>query len=385
MTQPASPARRLHVLHLHSTFDAGGKERRSVALMNRFGNALDHSVVSAQPGALGARSLLARGLSVHFPLGFPPLAGKLGVRRLQTLARGMQGFDLICTYNWGAMDAVMAHALFAPLYGLAPLVHHEDGFNQDEAERLNPRRNWFRRIALARASALVVPSRRLEAVAQDAWHQPAGKVHRIANGVDTAAYARKARADALPRVIKRPGEKWVGTLAGLRAVKNLPRLVRAFRALPENWHLVILGEGPEREAILTQAMDLEIGHRVHLPGHVPDPALAVGLFDFFALSSDSEQFPLSVVEAMAAGLAVASPAVGDVAEIVSAENARFITPVGDEAALAAAMLELAQDELARRRVGAANRVLATRDYDESVMAAHYARIYAAALGHGQFP
>jgi hypothetical protein len=63
------------VLHLHSTFDAGGKERRSVALMNRFGNALDHSVVSAQPGALGARSLW-RGLSVHFPLGFPSLAGK---------------------------------------------------------------------------------------------------------------------------------------------------------------------------------------------------------------------------------------------------------------------------------------------------------------------
>jgi glycosyltransferase involved in cell wall biosynthesis len=385
MNDRASPARRLHVLHLHSTFDAGGKERRSVALMNRFGGALDHSVVSAQPGALGARGLLARGVPVHFPLGFPPLAGKLGVRRLQTLARGMQGFDLICTYNWGAMDAVMAHALFAPLYGLAPLVHHEDGFNADEAERLNPRRNWFRRIALARASALVVPSRRLESVAQQAWHQPAGKVQRIPNGVDTAAYARKARADALPRVIKRPGEKWVGTLAGLRAVKNLPRLVRAFRALPENWHLVILGEGPERETILTQAMDLDIGHRVHLPGHVPDPALAVGLFDFFALSSDSEQFPLSVVEAMAAGLAVASPAVGDVAEIVADENSRYITPPGDDAALGAAMLELAQDELARRRVGAANRVLAMREYDESVMAAHYARIYAAALGQPQFP
>jgi glycosyltransferase involved in cell wall biosynthesis len=385
MNRVPSPVRRLHVLHLHSTFDAGGKERRSVALMNRFGAALDHSVVSAQPGALGARSLLARGLSVHFPIGFPPLAGKLGVRRLQTLAKGMQGFDLICTYNWGAMDAVMAHALFAPLFGLAPLVHHEDGFNADEAERLNPRRNWFRRVALARASALIVPSRRLETVAREAWHQPAGKVRRIANGIDTAAYARKARADALPRVIKRPGEKWVGTLAGLRAVKNLPRLVRAFRSLPEEWHLVILGEGPERETILTQAMDLDIGHRVHLPGHVPDPALAVGLFDFFALSSDSEQFPLSVVEAMAAGLAVASPAVGDVAEIVSADNARFITPVGDEAALARAMQELAGDELARRRAGAANRVVATREYDESVMAGHYASVYAQALGRGQFP
>jgi hypothetical protein len=83
---------------------------------------------------------------------------------------------------------------------------------------------------------------------------------------------------------------------------------------------------------------------------------------------------------MAAGLAVASPAVGDVAEIVSPDNARFITPPGDEGALAQAMLDLALDELARRRAGAANRVIATRDYDESVMAQRYARIYADALG-----
>jgi glycosyltransferase involved in cell wall biosynthesis len=77
--------------------------------------------------------------------------------------------------------------------------------------------------------------------------------------------------------------------------------------------------------------------------------------------------------------------VGDVAEIVSPDNARFITPPGDEGALAQAMLDLALDELARRRAGAANRVIATRDYDESVMAQRYARIYADALGLPQFP
>jgi glycosyltransferase involved in cell wall biosynthesis len=380
---------RPHVLHLHSSFDAGGKERRSVALMNRFGAGIDHSVVSAQPGALGARALLAPGIRVHFPFGFPPLAGKLRMGRLKTLARGMQGFDLICTYNWGAMDAVMAHAIFAPLMGLAPLVHHEDGFNADEADGLLARRNWFRRIALARASAVIVPSQRLETIAREVWHQPEGRVHRIVNGIDTAAYARapagKAKADALPRVIKRPGEKWLGTLAGLRPVKDLPRLVRAFRGMPENWHLVILGEGPEREAIVQEAIALEVGHRVHLPGHVPDPAAAVGLFDLFALSSRSEQFPLSVVEAMAAGLAVVSPAVGDVAAMVAPENAPFITPPADDAALAHALETLAEDEAARRRIGEANRVLARRDYDEGVMAQRYGAVYARAMGREQFP
>ncbi len=380
---------RPHLLHLHSTFDAGGKERRSTSLINRFGKALEHSIVSAQPGALGARAQLDPGLAVHFPSGFPPLAGRFGVRRLQTLARAMQGFDLILTYNWGAMDAAMAHALFAPTLGLAPLIHHEDGFNADEAQRLKSTRNWYRRVALARASALIVPSRQLERVALDVWHQPAARVHRIGNGIPVKDYAparsKRVRPDALPRVVKRPGEKWLGTLAGLRPVKALPRLVRAFQALPEEWQLVIVGEGPEREAILAEAMRLEIGHRVHLPGHVAKPAEATALFDMFALSSDSEQFPLSVVEAMASGLAVASPAVGDVADIVSAENAPFIVPPGDEAALGAALLRLAQDETLRRRVGAANQLRAREQFDEAAMAAQHAALYAAVLGRPAFP
>jgi hypothetical protein len=108
----------------------------------------------------------------------------------------------VLTYNFGAMDAVLAHTLFGDLLRLPPLVHHEDGFNQDEVTRRKASRNWYRRIALGRASALVVPSQRLEA-SPDEWHQPRGRVHRIVNGIDTAAYAKKPKADALPRLIKR--------------------------------------------------------------------------------------------------------------------------------------------------------------------------------------
>lgn len=378
------------LLHLHSTFDAGGKERRAVALMNRWGGGrkgqpIEHHVVSAQPGAMGAKGLIDRKVTARFPFGFPPLAGKLGIARLRLLARAMQGFDLILTYNWGAMDACMAHAVFAPSMGLAPLIHHEDGFNADEADGLKTSRNWYRRIALARASALMVPSRQLEDIALGVWHQPRGRVQRIANGIDTALYARKPRPDLLPRVVKRPGEKWLGTLAGLRAVKNLPRMVRAMKDLPPEWHLVILGEGPERDAIIAEAIRLEIGHRVHLPGHVADPSLAVGLFDLFALSSDSEQAPLSVIEAMAAGLAVASPAVGDVAEMVAAPNRAYIVPAADEEAFVCAIATLAADEPLRRAIGEANRNRARAEYDESVMASLYAQVYAQALGANPFP
>ena len=373
----------MRVLHLHSSFHAGGKELRAAKLINAFGPVLRHAIVSAVPGALGAAGAIDPAMRVEYPADFPPLSGRPSPDRLRALAAAMRGFDLVLTYNWGAMDAVMAHRLYARAMGLPPLIHHEDGFNQDEAVRLKRRRNAWRRIALGGAFAVVVPSQRLERIALGPWRQPRLKVKRIANGIDTASYA--APPVPLPGLDKRPGDLWLGTLAGLRAVKNLPRLVRAFAALPAPWRLVILGEGPEREAILAEAARLGLADRVHLPGFAPDPARAVGLFDLFALSSDSEQFPISVVEAMAAGLAVAAPAVGDIAAMVPPENRPFITPAGDEAALGQALLRLAADGGLRHAVGQANRTLATAAYDEAAMVEAYVRVYGAALGRFRFP
>jgi glycosyltransferase involved in cell wall biosynthesis len=130
---------------------------------------------------------------------------------------------------------------------------------------------------------------------------------------------------------------------------------------------------------------LGVAHRVHLPGFVADPAKAIGLFDLFALSSDSEQFPISVIEAMAAGLAVAAPDVGDVAAMVSGENRPLITPPGDEAGLAAALETLTGDSGLRRRLGEANRVRARAEYDVAAMVAAYRDVYAEAMGRQKFP
>ncbi|MBU6267079.1 MAG: glycosyltransferase family 4 protein [Sphingomonadales bacterium] len=373
------------LLHLHSSFNPGGKEVRAVQLINAFGPKVRHTIVSAMPDALGAARGITKGISVDLQPDFPPLQGRPTPGRLQSLARAMTGFDLVLTYNFGAMDAAMAHTLFGAMHGLPPLVHHEDGFNQDEAVRLKPTRNWYRRIGLGRASALVVPSQRLEMIARETWYQPAARVVRIANGIRTAAYAKKPRPDALPRVIKRPGELWLGTLAGLKPVKNLTRLVRAFAGLPDEWQLVICGEGPDRDAIRDEALRLDIAHRVHLPGFVADPAAVVGLFDLYALSSDSEQFPISVVEAMAAGLAVASPQVGDVAAMVAPDNRAFVTAPGDEAALGKALAQLAADPVLRARIGAANRAKAATEYDEAAMVAAYRAVYARAMRRPSFP
>jgi len=369
----------LKVLHCHSTFSAGGKEVRSVKLMNAFGDALEHTIVSAEPEAMGARALIAPGIKVQFPTKFPMLKGLPTPGRLAALAEALKPYDLICTYNWGAMDVAMAHTAFAKAYDLPPLVHHEDGFNEDEAGGLKTRRNLYRRAALRGAARVIVPSTGLEQIALGPWAQPREKVLRIVNGIDTAAFAAPPEPGAL-RLIKRPGERWIGTLAGLRPVKQLPKLVEAMAGLPEEWHLVICGEGPERDAIAAAAEAVEVSHRVHLPGAVPDPATIIGLFDIFALSSASEQFPLSVVEAMAAGLAIAAPDVGDVRQMVAEENRGFIAVPGDARALAVMLEELAADEGLRARIGAANCARACALYDAQQMIAAYRAAYAQALG-----
>ena len=375
----------LRALHLHSSFAPGGKELRAARLMNAFGGGIEHVLVSGVLGELGAAAAIDPQIRAEYPDDFPALSGRPTPRRLLRIARAMRGFDLILSYNWGAMDAVAAHRLYARALGLAPLVHHEDGFNQDETAQLDPRRNLYRRLALRGAATLVVPSRRLEAIALSEWHVPAKQLQRIANGIDLAAYAQRPVADALSGLVKQPGDLWLGTMAGLRAVKNLPRLVRAFAAMPQQWQLVIVGEGPERAAIAAEAARLGLAQRVHLPGFVPDPAKVMGLFDLFALSSDSEQFPISVVEAMATGLAVVSPAVGDVAAMVAPENRDWIAGAGDDAGLASALSKAADDPAARMRIGQANRALAALEYGEAKMVADYRRVYAGALGRAHFP
>jgi glycosyltransferase involved in cell wall biosynthesis len=374
----AAPAR---ILHAHSTFSLGGKEARAVRLMNAFGGTARHTVLSGMPGQLSARDAISPAIAADFPTDAPPLTGRPDPLRLLRLARYMRGFDLVLTYNWGAFDMVLARRLYGGVMTLPPLIHHEDGFNEDEAAGLKPRRNLARRIGLPAAHRLVVPSARLEGIARDVWRQRPQRVKRIANGIAVSRYAAKPSPDAIPGLIQREGEVVIGTVAGLRKVKNLPRLVRAFAAMKaRNCRLVIVGEGPERAAVAAEVARLGVASRVHLPGFLHDPARWIGRFDIFALSSDSEQFPISLVEAMAAGLPAVATAVGDISAMLPADNLPLIVDPADEAAFAAALDSLAQRPDLRRAIGRANREMAVADYDEAAMIDRYARLYGEAIG-----
>ncbi|SEJ09268.1 Glycosyltransferase involved in cell wall bisynthesis [Sphingomonas sp. OV641] len=372
MSQP------LNILHLHSTFDLGGKEARATRLMNAFGDRARHTIVSGMEGRYGARERIDKGVKYEIAQNPPPLQGRPSVARYDALARYMRRFDLVLTYNWGAIDGVMARRVFGR--GVPPVVHHEDGFNEDEAGGLKRERNLYRRLALSAAHGLAVPSTSLERIALETWKQPRAKVHRIINGIATGLYAGKPDPKGIPGFVRKPKETVIGTVAGLRAVKDLPALVRAAGGLSSRFRLVIVGEGPERAAIEQAALAMGIEDQLVLPGFLDRPYRFLGHFDMLALSSRSEQFPISVVEGMAAGLPIVAPPVGDVPAMVSAENAPFITEYHGEVRLRDAMQALIANPELRRSVGEANRRKAQAEYDERRMIKRYAALYEEAIG-----
>ncbi|MBW4330519.1 glycosyltransferase family 4 protein [Stakelama sp. CBK3Z-3] len=368
----------IRILHLFSSFDLGGKEARAVRLMNAFGNRARHTIVSGVPDALSARDAIAPGIKYEIAQNPPALTGRPSVARYEMIARAMANFDLVLTYNWGAIDGVMAKRVFSGK--LPPVIHHEDGFNADEARRLNPIRNMYRRVALGAAHAVVVPSEKLESIAQRYWKVSEPRLRRISNGIDVARYGGKPESGAIPGLEKKEGQIVVGTVAGLRAVKNLPLLLRAVGGMAFTVKLVIVGEGGDRENILETAELMGLEDDLVMPGFLPDPARYLGLFDIFALSSKSEQQPISVMEAMAAGLPIVAPPVGDVPQMVAADNSPYLSPNWSAVGLRDRIQVLARNKAAREQLGKSNRARAQALFDEKDMIAAYARLYGEAIG-----
>ncbi|MFQ5533347.1 MAG: glycosyltransferase family 4 protein [Sphingomonadales bacterium] len=357
-----------HLLHVFPTFAVGGVQVRMASILNHLGDLNRHTIV-ALDGNFGARTRLAETCAAEFiDPGCSGLSLPSRHRAIRHLLRTRRP-DLLLTYNWGAIEWALANR-FRPL---CRHIHLESGFGVEEALRQVPRRVWMRRIALRNISRLIVPSRTLVDIATRIWRLGPEKVVHIPNGVDCDKFGQEPTAGAAPGFEKRAGELIVGTIAPLRREKNLPRLVRAFSRLDRHRpvRLLIVGDGPERASLETEIQVLDIADKVILAGHVEAPEQVIGWFDIHALSSDTEQMPNTVLQAMAAGKPVAGLRVGDVGDVVSPENRPLIAAAGDGAGLAANLSRLLADRTLRERIGRANTRHVRAHYDQARMFQSY--------------
>nr|WP_246513884.1 glycosyltransferase family 4 protein [Neoroseomonas soli] len=351
-------------MHVFSTFAIGGPQVRFATVANRLGPAFRHAVV-AMDGRLEARALLDPRLDIAFPeVSIVKGDSWRNLRSFRALLRGMRP-DLLVTSNWGTIEWAIARRGL----GLRHL-HAEDGFGPEESAQQIPRRVLARRLLL-RSATVVLPSHVLWRIAREAWRLPEARLRLVPNGVDLARFpARTASAPCGDPPV-------IGTVAALRPEKNIGRLVRAFALLPASLpaRLVIVGDGPERREVEALAATRGLTDRILFTGHAADPASHYRGFDLFALSSDTEQMPLSLLEAMATGLPVAATDIGDVRAMLSEANRPQIVPRSDED-LAAALATLVADADLRRRLGAANRCRAEEHYSLDRMVEAWRRLFA---------
>ncbi|MGD8326243.1 MAG: glycosyltransferase family 4 protein [Sphingomonadales bacterium] len=359
------------LLHVFSTFKVGGTQVRTVQLIEALGEHYRHRIV-AMDGNYDAIKLFANPETVDsLP---PPVTPGGLLSRLFALRAWLkdQQTAKLFTYNWGSIE-IAAAALLCPKI---EHYHFEDGFGPDEAQRQLPRRVWFRRLSLLGAKKLVVPSRLLQNIAGNIWKIRKSKIQLIENGIDVAAFERSPDISLLAPN-KAENEIWIGTIAGLRPEKRLDRLIRIFSTLQNGatYRLFLIGTGVLEKELKSLAKSLGIADRVIFPGFLEKPERYLRALDIFVMTSDTEQFPISLVEAMAAGRPAVCTAVGDIRSILGNEQQPYICDAGDDEALTEALKTLIQSPELREKLGNLNREKVKRDYDIRFMLEAYREIF----------
>jgi glycosyltransferase involved in cell wall biosynthesis len=178
----------------------------------------------------------------------------------------------------------------------------------------------------------------------------------IPNAVDVAAAPRARHERRPPRLI---------TVGRLKAPKDFPTLVRAVGALPPAAfdELLVVGDGPDRGPLAGEVSSLGLDGRIRLLGERADVPALLADADVFVLSSRSEGLPVSVIEAMAAGLPVVASAVGGLHELVVDGETGLLVRPGDPEALADALGHLLADPDYCRQLGDAGRARAETRFD----------------------
>ncbi|MGK5114795.1 MULTISPECIES: glycosyltransferase family 4 protein [unclassified Geodermatophilus] len=208
-----------------------------------------------------------------------------------------------------------------------------------------------------------------------------GRFTTVPNGVAPLRerLGRDAARAALGLDPAQPVVLTVGRLTHMKGQWHLVDAVPGLLARFPDLAVVLVGDGPLREALEKRAAALGVRNAVRFPGHRPDARQLLAAADVFALPSRHEGMPLVALEAMEAGLpVVATRVIGTEEVVVDGVTGALVRP-DDPAALGAALERLLADPSLRRRQGAAGRCRYLAGFTRDRMAADTAAVYEAAL------
>lgn len=226
---------------------------------------------------------------------------------------------------------------------------------------------------------IIAVSTDLESYLSRVVHMPRRKISTVMNGIRVADFLGSSDREHVLASLGLPADaKVVGTVARLDGVKDQPTMLRAFAQVLRSEgraRLLLVGDGPMRAELESFIQAENLAHAVVITGQRNDVPALVGAMDVFVLSSLSEGTSISLLEAMASGVAPVVTRVGGNPAIVHHDENGLLVEPRDPAGLAAALLTLLRDDDRRRQLAANAAKHVRSKYNIETMVSRYADIY----------
>lgn len=363
----ACESRVVRVLHVIETLEFGGAEKVVVDLVEATRGSVAPSVCCVKrSGELAAR------LDASIPVIVLNKGEGNDWLLPWRLARHVRegGYAVMHSHMWGVF---LESALAARLAGV-PLVHTVHGRYMSYPGGWRARCKLAMRHLLERRAArwhhrVVAVSQAIQTFLIDELGFDARRVETIHNGI----------ADAGAEPPRRQGATFV-TVGRLVAVKNQALMIRALARVVDDHpdaRLCLVGDGPERAALETLALELGVQTRVEFAGFRDDIGRWLAAADVFLMSSHYEGISIAVLEAMRAGLPVIGTSVGGMPETVQHGLSGWLVNDDDELGFAAAMRAALDDPGRRIALGLAGQRRQREVFSLESTARSYMGLYAA--------
>jgi len=367
------------IAHVLYRLDTGGMEQIAISVINHTDKRYRHAVI-ALAGIGAMRDRITDPAVPSLSLDKKPGKDWGCYFRLWKMLRRLKP-DLVQTYNIGTLDV----APVAWLAGVPRVVHAEHGRDVADPDGANRRYRAMRRWLGPFIARYIAVSADLESWLRERVGIAPAKLACIPNGIDTVRYAGVAGSRTLRPLLGAfapPGTVVAVNVGRLDPVKDQSGLIAAFKLLCDSspataarCRLAIVGEGTCRKDLETQIARLGLADRVCLLGDRKDVPEILAECDVFALSSVAEGIPLTLLEAMAAGLPIVATRVGGVGEVVVDGVTGTLVESGNPDALARALRSYVEDASRRGQHGDAGRQRVEQRFSLSAMLAGYTSLY----------
>ncbi len=349
----------MKILYLITKAERGGAQSHVWELMRlqRFGTPM---LAVGEEGFLADRARAA-GFPVflipHLVHPITPLKDLLATREVMDLIRSERP-DLIHAHT---AKAGMLARLAGFLTG-TPTVYtvHAWSFTAMRSPVMRTLSLWIERALSIMDQMVIEVSHFNFTMAEREAVAPRGNHLIIWNGVADSPHQATFPADTSIDQLQNPIE--IIMVARFASPKRQDLLLAALSQLSDTWRCSFVGSGPSENQVKDQAIALGMQDRVRFLGDRDDVPELLAKSHLFVLCSDSESLPISILEAMRAGLPAIASAVGGCAELVEEGVTGFLVKPGDVSSVRSSISRMIEDRNLLRAMGRAGRVRFQTDF-----------------------